>query len=188
MIFRPIVSDQNGRYERPYRERSRSPTRNDRRPNYKKQYSTPVISNGKKVPFARTRFDKYIPSNNANKPSARRDAKEKSERDILLCNYRKDYCATREEITTKLEELAKQDDLLEKEKDIWTRTTPADLHYKRDDDNPKIIKGTPKLLQLCEQFKTKLINRRTNANKNKPEYIPPPRKNRAKLCTHKSKK
>lgn len=111
------------------------------------------------------------------------------ERDKLLSNWRKHYCATREEVSTKMEELSRlnQEDILEKEKNIWTRTTPADLYYTRDEENPKIIKATPKLLHLCEVFSENLVLRTKKVNELKPKYEPPPRKNRARLCKHKSK-
>lgn len=42
---------------------------------------------------------------------------------------------------------------------VWTRTAPADLYYNRDESNPKIMRGTPKLHELCELFKKVLLNR-----------------------------
>lgn len=79
------------------------------------------------------------------------------------------------------------EDILEKEKKIWTRTTPADLYYQRDEANPKVIKGTERLLKICETFKEELVLRTKKINATKPIYEPPPRKNRARICKHKSK-
>lgn len=88
-----------------------------------------------------------------------------------------------------MEELCKvnQEEILEKEKNIWTRSTPADLYYVRDEQNPKIIKSTPRLLQLCNEFNENLVLRARKINDAKPKYVPPPRKNRARLCKHKCK-
>lgn len=121
------------------------------------------------------------------KTSLHRDDANRSERDLLLSKWRKNYCATREEVSNKIEELEKvnQEDTLEKEKDIWTRSTPADLYYVRDEQNTKIIRSTPKLLQLCHLFDDVLLLRAKKVNDLKPKYEPPPRKNRARLCKHK---
>lgn len=53
--------------------------------------------------------------------------------------------------------------ILESEKKIWTRTAPADLYYFRDEINPKIMKSTVKLQELCMTFKRLLIDRATEA-------------------------
>lgn len=53
--------------------------------------------------------------------------------------------------------------ILESEKKIWTRTAPADLYYSRDENNPKIMKSTVKLQELCMTFKKLLIDRATEA-------------------------
>lgn len=92
-------------------------------------------------------------------------------------------------MSNKMEELSRvnQEDALEKEKNMWTRSTPADLYYMRDEQNPKVVKATPKLSQLCEQFNENLVLRAEKVNNLKPKYKPPPRKNRARLCRHKSK-
>lgn len=79
-----------------------------------------------------------------------------------------------------------QEDAIEKEKHIWTRSTPADLYYVRDEVNPKIIAATPRLFQLCEVFNETLVLRAKKVNELKPKYEPPPRKNRARVCKHKS--
>lgn len=112
-----------------------------------------------------------------------------SERDLLLTKWRKNFCATREEVSTKIEELGKvnEEEMLENERNIWTRSTPADLYYTRDEQNTKVIKATPKLLQLCDDFNENLVLRAKKINDLKPKYEPPRRKNRARLCKHKCK-
>lgn len=74
---------------------------------------------------------------------------------------RRNYCATSKDIKRKLNELSAlgSKGILENEKKIWTRTSPADLYYIRDENNPKIMKSTSKLQELCITFKRVLINR-----------------------------
>lgn len=79
------------------------------------------------------------------------------------------------------------DDILEEEKKVWTRSTPAELFYVRDETDLKMIRATPKLIELCERFREELLTRSQKVNALKPKYEPPPRKNRARLCKHKSK-
>lgn len=169
-----------------YRSRSRSHSLSPRRkrhhhskPNYRKSSNRSSTE-----PSTANSLIKHSSSNSlklSNKPTL--------ERDKLLTNWRKNYCATREEVSNKIEELSKvsQEDVIEKEKHIWTRSTPADLYYVRDEKNPKIITATPKLLQLCEIFNETLVLRAQKVNALKPKYEPPPRKNRARVCKHKSK-
>lgn len=107
---------------------------------------------------------------------------------MILSKWRKDFCATSDEISRKMLELSNnQDESLEKEKSIWIRTTPADLYYVRSDENPKVIRATERLLKLCDTFNEELVLRREKINAKKPKYEPPPRKNRARLCKHKCK-
>lgn len=111
-----------------------------------------------------------------------------TERSLILSKWRRDYCATSDDISKKMLELSNaQDDTLEKEKMIWTRTTPADLFYIRDDGNPKVINATDRLVKLCDSFSEELVLRTEKINSTKPKYEPPPRKNRARLCKHKCK-
>lgn len=111
----------------------------------------------------------------------------KSERDIILEKWRKNYCATSEEVSNKLKELSDmtQDEILEREKSFWTRTTPGDLFYVRDELNPKVVKGTSRLQQICERFKEELVLRANKVNDLKEPYHPPERKKRTRLCKHK---
>ncbi|XP_058800007.1 ribonuclease 3 isoform X2 [Phymastichus coffea] len=106
-----------------------------------------------------------------------------TERELLLEKYRKNYCATSDDIKKRLYELQNTGNL---EKKIWTRTAPADLYYTRDDKNHKLMRGTKKLLNLCSDFKTILLERSEVARAQQPPYEPPPRKTRARLCRHKS--
>ncbi|XP_031778770.1 ribonuclease 3 [Nasonia vitripennis] len=106
-----------------------------------------------------------------------------SEREMLLEKYRQNYCATSEDIKRKLNEL-ESDGVLERK--IWTRTAPADLYYSRDEKNNKLMKATGKLVQLCDDFKKILIDRASSARELQPPYEAPARKNRARLCRHKS--
>ncbi|GJQ74766.1 drosha [Trypoxylus dichotomus] len=127
-------------------------------------------------------------NSDSSKSSLKKVSTATSEREMLLSKWRKNYCATREEVTRRIEELNSDsdEDILEKEKKIWTRTTPADLYYQRDEINPKVIRGTERLLKICETFKEELVLRAKKINAIKPVYEPPPRKNRARICKHKS--
>ncbi|XP_011879288.1 PREDICTED: ribonuclease 3 [Vollenhovia emeryi] len=111
-----------------------------------------------------------------------------TEREILLAKYRRNYCATSKDIKRKMNELSAMGSksLPEIEKRIWTRTSPADLYYVRDENNSKIMKTSPKLQELCTIFKKVLIDRAAAARELQPPYEPPPRKTRARLCRHKS--
>ncbi|KAL0104972.1 hypothetical protein PUN28_016542 [Cardiocondyla obscurior] len=111
-----------------------------------------------------------------------------TEREILLEKYRRNYCATSKEIKRKLYELSTMGPkgMLENEKKIWIRTSPADLYYVRDENNPKIMKSSSKLQELCKIFKQVLIDRAAEARKLQPPYEQPQRKTRARLCRHKS--
>ncbi|GLV45263.1 drosha [Carabus blaptoides fortunei] len=162
--------DQNGRHGSSRRSRSRSTQRS-------KSRATNRSRSRSKDNYKKRRPD-----------DARKDVTPYSERDALLAQWRKNYYATGEEITSKLEELSKmsQEEIIEREKSIWTRTTPADLYYERDEVNPKIIKGTNKLMEVCNRFNEDLVLRARKINALKPPYEPPMRKKKARLCKHKS--
>ncbi|XP_065156894.1 ribonuclease 3 [Atheta coriaria] len=113
----------------------------------------------------------------------RKDDSLLSERDRILCKWQQNYCETSEQVNKKIQELRENnEEFLEKENLIWTRTTPSDLFYERCEDNPKIMKATTRLTTLCDLFEENLVKRAEKINAGKPEYIPPPRKNRARLC------
>jgi len=80
---------------------------------------------------------------------------------FIFFYIRRNYCATSKDIKRKLNELSVlgSKGLLESEKKIWTRTSPADLYYVRDENNSKIVKSTLKLQELCITFKKVLIDR-----------------------------
>ncbi|XP_043276130.1 ribonuclease 3 [Venturia canescens] len=111
-----------------------------------------------------------------------------TEREILLEKYRRHYCATSKDMERKLNELSAigTDEIIENEKKVWTRTAPADLYYTRDENNPRIMRSTAKLRELCTIFKHLLLDRAAVARASQPPYEPPPRKTRARLCRHKS--
>ncbi|CAG9823289.1 unnamed protein product [Phaedon cochleariae] len=111
-----------------------------------------------------------------------------TERDQLLSKWRSNYCSTEEQLTDRLEELAELsvDDIVEREKSIWTRSTPAELFYERSENNIRLVTATPKLEALCKEFNETLVTRARKINATKEKYEPPPRKNRARLCKHKT--
>lgn len=123
-------------------------------------------------------------------PNSNAFAKRKypTERELLLEKYRSNYCATSKEIERKLDELSAMgsEGILENERKIWTRTAPADLYYIRDEYNPKVMKSTSRLQELCATFKRLLIDRATAQRASQPPYKPPLRKTRTRLCRHKS--
>lgn len=110
------------------------------------------------------------------------------ERDIILSKWRKNYCSTKEEVSNRIEELSKldQEAIIAQEKNIWTRSTPSDLYYVKDENNSKITRATPRLMEICDWFNENLVLRARKINAKKPKYVPPPRKNRLRLCKHKS--
>ncbi|PBC30634.1 Ribonuclease [Apis cerana cerana] len=114
--------------------------------------------------------------------------KDRTERELLLEKYRQDYCATSKDMERKMDELSAMgpEGIMENARKVWTRTAPADLYYTRDENNPKIMRGTQKLHELCELFKKILLDRAAAARALQPPYEPPPRKTRARLCKHKS--
>lgn len=111
-----------------------------------------------------------------------------TERELLLEKYRRNYCATSKDMERKMDELSAMgpEGIMENERKIWTRTAPADLYYTRDETNPRIMRGTQKLCDLCDLFKKLLIDRAGAARALQPPYEPPPRKTKARLCKHKS--
>lgn len=108
----------------------------------------------------------------------------KTEREILLNKYRKDYCGTQEELEKKVADFCNSD---QEEKTTWTRSTPADLYYEPDSNNLKVTRATNRLLNLCDHFYNTLVCRAQKVNETKPKYVPPPRQTISRLCKHKSK-
>ena len=63
-------------------------------------------------------------------------------------------------------------ELIEREREIWTRSAPADLYYQRDLQNPLILRGTKKLEKLLSRFQTELLDRSSKARSKHPPYKP----------------
>lgn len=103
-----------------------------------------------------------------------------SEREKILRKWRSNYCETSEQMTKKLAELAESE-----EKQFWVRSSPADVYYKRTHNNIE-VQATPRLEALCELFERELLVRAQTARAEMPKYTPPPRKERRRLCKHKS--
>ncbi|KAG8233254.1 hypothetical protein J437_LFUL009962 [Ladona fulva] len=49
------------------------------------------------------------------------------------------------------------------ERCYWTRAAPAELYYARDEQNPRVMKATKKLLSLSERFENELVARAERA-------------------------
>ena len=64
------------------------------------------------------------------------------------------------------------DEIIDQEKKIWTRSSPADLYYERDMKNPVVLKATPRLQKLLDRFEEELIKRAVNARDTFPPYKP----------------
>ncbi|XP_066150705.1 ribonuclease 3 isoform X1 [Euwallacea fornicatus] len=110
-----------------------------------------------------------------------------SEKNAILKQWKNNYCHTQQKITERLEEYAKRnEDIISLEKQIWTRSTPAELYYQRDESKFGVVKGTEKLVTLCKAFDDTLVNRAEAVNMLKPKYEPPPRKTRTRMCKHKT--
>ncbi|XP_034951139.1 ribonuclease 3 [Chelonus insularis] len=194
--------------DRPYRNRSRNRDYKDHHNDYSRDNSREKSSidyhddSEKKIRKDSTnrrspsRDSRYLSSRSSRKRSKSPDSqsqssrstkpkKEMTEREMILEKYRRNYCATSKDIERKIDELG-PDGILECDKKVWTRTAPADLYYSRDDNNPKIMKGTSKLHELCDNFKHYLLDRAKIARSIQPPYEPPPRKTKARLCRHKS--
>lgn len=190
--------DRNRRSSR--RSRTRSLSRVSTRSSRRSRSSSRHHSKRRSRSMSRMSVNSKLDQRNRNQNNTRstleikvntsREHKQLSERESLLAQYRKDYCATSEEMSNKLEELSKfsQEETIEREKLIWFRTTPADLYYARDDLNPKIIRGTSKLQEICDKFNTDLVLRSQKVNVSKPKYEPPQRKKKTRLCKHKCTK
>ncbi|XP_076653861.1 ribonuclease 3 drosha [Halictus rubicundus] len=186
--------DRNSKYrrDRSYsRERWHTDDSSDRRSSYRRR-STYKSRSQKSYSSHRNRKrsrsqESYSsrPSSPKNNLSGKRDL---TERELLLEKYRQDYCATSKDMERKMDELSAMgpEGIMENARKVWTRTAPADLYYNRDESNPKIMKGTLKLRELCDLFRNTLLDRAATARALHPPYEPPPRKTRARLCRHKS--
>nr|XP_033322157.1 ribonuclease 3 [Megalopta genalis] len=173
------------------RERSHNGDSSDRRSSYRRN-STYTSRSHRSYSTHRTRKrsksqESY--SSRASSPNNNTSGKkDPTERELLLEKYRQDYCATSKDMERKMDELSAMgpEGIMENARKVWTRTAPADLYYSRDENSPKIMRGTSKLHELCDLFKKILLDRATSARALQPPYEPPPRKTRARLCRHKS--
>lgn len=120
---------------------------------------------------------------------ARLKASENSdEKNEILKKWRENYCSTRKEMIKKIVDYMREHyGEEEKESTIFIRSTPAERFYSRSSENPKVVEGTPALKALVWCFEDTLVLRAQRVKMAKPLYIPPPRKNRARVCKHKCK-
>ncbi|XP_030748887.1 ribonuclease 3 [Sitophilus oryzae] len=170
-------SRSRSRYRSRSRHRSSSKYRDDSRErNNYRRYRTVYKEDRSTKHYS----DRY----NTSRPQ---DKKILTERDEILDQWKRNYCNTEQQISEKLEMYNKKtEDILNTEKNIWIRSTPSELYYERDINDYKNIRATSKLINLCDTFKDTLVNRALKVNSLKPKYTPPPRKNRARLCKHKT--
>ncbi|KYB24989.1 Ribonuclease 3-like Protein [Tribolium castaneum] len=183
-------------YYPPYPAQDKPPKRYKDRPPPPSDYSQELelykqkkaTNQRSRSPRRRSRSPRYSRYRKRSRSRSRPREKPVKERDLILSKWRKNYCSTREEVSNKIHELAKVDheEVLEQEKNIWTRSTPSDLYYRKDESNARVTRATKRLTQLCDKFNDCLVMRAAKVNKLKPKYEPPPRKNRARLCKHKS--
>ena len=61
------------------------------------------------------------------------------------------------------------EEIIENERKTWTRCAPADLFYVRDENNPRLMKGTDKLQTVIKEFENQLINRGKVARERQPK-------------------
>lgn len=117
---------------------------------------------------------------NQKREERRKRIENESERDKILRKWRSNYCETSEQMAKKLAELDEAED-----KHFWVRSSPADVYYKRTHNGTE-VQATPRLEALCELFDRELLVRAETARAEMPKYTPPPRKERRRLCKHKS--
>lgn len=75
-------------------------------------------------------------------------------------------------------------DIIAAEKELWTRSAPADLYYQRDSKQPLMMRATQKLENLCTSFEETCIKPAEEASK-KFNYQRPVMKRRLKKCNRK---
>lgn len=163
------------------RSRSRDRVRSDRedrgRSHFKRE--SPSYSRSRSSSTACSKLSRECAAKDKSAPK-----EIKTEREILLSKYRKDYCGTQEELQKKVADFCNSD---QEEKTTWTRSTPADLYYEPDPNNLKVTRATKRLLNVCDHFYNTLVCRAQKVNETKPKYVPPPRQTISRLCKHKSK-
>lgn len=102
-----------------------------------------------------------------------------TERERLLKKWRTNYCETSEQISRKLLEMSKDE-----EQASWIRASPADIHYRRTKDNE--VESTPRLDALCTLFDDELLKRSEKTRAKQAPYITPNRRQKIRVCRHKS--
>lgn len=103
-----------------------------------------------------------------------------TERDQLLVKWRSNYCETSDDIAKKLSEMDPNEN-----KDMWVRSSPADVYYKRCENGD--IESTNRLDALCTIFDKELVARGQRIRDQQPPYHAPPLKRKHKVCRHKCK-
>lgn len=103
-----------------------------------------------------------------------------TERDQLLVKWRSNYCETSDDITRKLAEMDPNES-----KDLWIRSSPADVFYKRCENGD--VDSTNRLDTLCTLFDQELVARGPQIRAKQPPHTTPPRKRKHKVCRHKCK-
>lgn len=103
-----------------------------------------------------------------------------TERDQLLVKWRSNYCETSDDIARKLAEMDPNEN-----KDMWIRSSPADIFYKRCENGD--VESTNRLDALCTLFDQELVTRGLQIREKQPPYTSPPRKRKHKVCRHKCK-
>lgn len=136
-------------------------------PNFRAAYRVPTVPPKHRFP---------------NKPNYRREREDVplTERDKLLVKWRSNYCETSDDITRKLAEMDQNEN-----KDLWIRSSPADVFYKRCESGD--TESTNRLDTLCTLFDQELVGRGPKIREKQPPYHTPPRKRKHKVCRHKCK-
>ena len=65
------------------------------------------------------------------------------------------------------------DEIIEMEKKVWIRSTPADLYYERDKSNPDVMKSTEKSRAMHQLFEENLLRVGSAARLKYPIWEPP---------------
>lgn len=138
-------------------------------PSYRSSYRAPSVP-------PKQRF----PPNKSNYRRERDDDAPLTERDQLLVKWRSNYCETSDDITRKLSEMDPNEN-----KDLWVRSSPADIYYKRCENGD--VESTNRLDTLCTLFDQELVGRGPKIRETQPPYKTPPRKRKHKVCRHKCK-
>lgn len=165
------------------RSRSRSRVSSRRSPSHRSTSSRkPSPSNRERTSRSNRSPTERVSRNTREAPrSQRKSSKDpQTERERLLVKWRKNYCETSEQISKKLQELANDE-----EQASWIRASPADIHYRRSQDNT--VESTPRLDALCTLFEDELSKRSEKARTKQDPYNIPLRRRKIRVCRHKCK-